>query len=199
MNLTELINRMTMARALMFSLLLAGLYYAIRFDSGANLKSQIDSMQTQLTDKQAQLNGMQAKIERAARYKSSKAEYGETLKNLLSMIPEKFDDTDLERIISDEVKVAGSSLVGISGQVDSGRGSRGEAGLEEFQELAVAVEVQGSFAQHMIFLSNLTKVRQILIVKKISLESVLAGNSNEPAQVKMSATIHAYRYVGQTK
>ena len=99
--------------------------------------------------------------------------------------------SDLMRIVSNETKVAGSSLVGVTPKTQEV-----SKVASEFEELNVSLELNGSFVQHMIFLSNLTKVNQILIVKNFDFSHVRDGKGDDPAVVKMVADIVALRYRG---
>jgi Tfp pilus assembly protein PilO len=99
---------------------------------------------------------------------------------------------DLMRIVSNEAKSAGSSLATIQPKT-----TEVSAVAPEFEELTVELELQGSFLQHMVFLANLTKVQQILIVRKFEFSHLREGKGDEAPQVKLVAEIVAYRYRGK--
>jgi Tfp pilus assembly protein PilO len=195
MKITEMLQRMTMMRALMLGLILCAIYYVIMFDNGRNQEAAIAASQAQLTELQHQISDSQAKLDRAAVYKTSVAQLGTTIQKLLSVIPEKFSTPDLQKILSNEAKVAGSSLASIT------PGKTAEfAYAKEFEELNVSIDLSGSFMQHMVFLSNLTKIPQILIVRKFDLGVAQGGPrmAEDAVNVHMTADIVAYRYKGQT-
>jgi hypothetical protein len=48
----------------------------------------------------------------------------------------------------------------------------------------------------MVFLSNLTKINQILITRKIEFQHQKDGKGDEPPTVGMTAQIVAFRYRG---
>lgn len=195
MKLTEMLQRMTMVRALMLGLILCAVYYLIMFDNGRNQEAAILASQTQITELQQQINNNQAKLDRAAVYKTSVAQLGTQIQKLLSVIPEKFSTPDLQKILSNEAKVAGSSLASIT------PGKTNEfAYAKEFEELNVSIDLSGSFMQHMVFLSNLTKINQILIVRKFDLAVAQGGAkmAEDAVNVHMTADIVAYRYKGKT-
>ena len=66
----------------------------------------------------------------------------------------------------------------------------------EFEELILTIELQGSFLQHMVFLSNLTKINQILIIRKFNMTHSRDGKGDESPVVAMNAEIAAFRYRG---
>lgn len=194
MNVVELLNRLTTGRALLLGLVIAAFYYFLIFDSGVNQKNQIESTRQQITQLQNDIEENQRKLDRALVYKKTAAEVGSTINKLLSLIPEKFSMPDLMRIVSNEVKVAGSSLVSITPNE-----TKVSPAADEFEELSLSVDLNGSFLQHMIFLSNLTKVQQILIIRKFDFGIAREARGDDPPVVKMTAEIVAYRYRGQAK
>lgn len=191
-NLTDMLNKLSTGRALLLGIVIAVFYYFAVFDSGDNHKAQIAQSQARITELETQIQENQRKLDRAMVYKKTAAEVGSTINKLLSLIPERFGMPDLMRIVSNEAKVAGSSLVDIkpgSSEISSV--------AKEFEEINVSVELNGSFLQHMVFLSNLTKINQILIIKKFDMGVAKEAKGDEPALVKMSASIVAFRYRGK--
>lgn len=191
MNLLEALNRLTFGRVVMLGLALAAIYYFIMYDSGANQLAQISNSKQRIQELQQQISTDQQKLDRAAVYKRAATEVGGTIMRLLSLIPENFKMSDLMRIISNEAKTAGSSL-------DSIKPGNQEVSstAPEFEELTVSLDLKGSFLQHMVFLSNLTKINQILIVRQFEFSHVRDGKGDEPAIVKLNAEIVAFRYRG---
>ncbi len=100
--------------------------------------------------------------------------------------------SDLMKIVSNESKVAGSSLVKIEP-----KSTAVSQFAPEFEELLLTIEMQGSFLQHMVFLSNLTKSNQILIIRKFDLIHARDGKGDESPTVTLNAEIAAFRYRGQ--
>lgn len=194
MKFKEMMNRLTMAQALIFSMALAAIYYFLVFDNGATQKALIAQTNSHLQELQTQLDADQTKIDRAAVFKKTASETGSTINKLLATIPEKFSMPDLMRIVSNEAKVAGSSMSSVAPN-----GSEISTVAKEFEELSVSIDLTGTFLQHMIFLSNLTKINQILIVRKLDFTVSREGRSDEPALTTMKADIVAFRYRGPSK
>lgn len=186
------LKRLTMARALVIGLCLAAFYYFVMFDKGLSQVGSISAANSRLSELEAQLKEAQKKLDDAAVYKKTAAEVGTTIEKLLTLIPEKFGLSDLMRIVSNEAKSAGSSLVGVQPQ-----GMAVSEIAPEFEELTVGVELTGSFLQHMVFLSNLTKVNQILIIRKFDISQTVDGRGDEAPVVSLKADIVAYRYRGK--
>ncbi len=192
--LTEMLSRLTLGRALLVGVVVAAFYYFLVFDSGANLIQAQAQSAARITELSAQIDRDQQKLDAAAVYKKTAAEVGSTINKLLSLIPEQFGMADLMRIVSEEAKVAGSSLATIEPKTTSV-----SAIAKEFEEVVVSVDLSGSFIQHMVFLSNLTKINQILIVRKLTLNSEREAKGDEPPLINLKAEIVAFRYSGGAK
>src|ERR1700680_3998601 len=102
-----------MSRALIVGMVLSSLYYFIFLDKGTAQQANIQAAQQQIADLQKQIQESQAKLDRAAIYKKTAGETGTTISKLLGVIPEHFAIPDLMKIVSNEAKVAGSSLASI--------------------------------------------------------------------------------------
>ncbi|MGZ3721698.1 MAG: type 4a pilus biogenesis protein PilO, partial [Bdellovibrionales bacterium] len=180
MKFLEIFNRMTMGRALLLGMVLAAFYYFLMFDGGTTQRTAIDTSKAQVAALQKEILDNQAKLDRAAVYKKTAAEIGTTINRLLGVIPEKFGISDLTKIVSNETRIAGSSLISITpGTPEISPVAK------EFEELTVKLDMNGSFLQHMVFLSNLTKINQILIVRKFDLAMAGEAKGEESPNVHM--------------
>jgi Tfp pilus assembly protein PilO len=187
----EMMARLSVGRAAMLGMVLAAFYYFLVFDSGNVQATGIAQAKVQIATMQKQLIENQAKLDRAAVFKKTAAETGTTINRLLGVIPEHFSAPDLTKIVSNEARVAGSSLASITpGTTEISHVAK------EFEEISVKLEMSGSFLQHMVFLSNLTRIQQILIVRKFDMNIVGQAKGEESPQVHMLADIVAYRYRG---
>lgn len=191
MKINDVLNRISTSRAMIIGILLAAFYYFIVFDKGVTQTSQIEQNTAKIAGLQESIKQSQAKLDRAMVYKKTATEIGSTITKLLTLIPEKFAMPDLMRIVSNEAKVAGSSLADIKPAT-----TQVSPVAKEFEEISVTIDLNGSFLQHMVFLSNLTKIPQILIIRKFDFALVKEGRGDEPSAVKMNAEIVAFRYRG---
>jgi Tfp pilus assembly protein PilO len=187
----DVLARITVGRAVLIGMLLSAFYYFLVFDSGMTQEAGITQGGTTVATLQAQLVDYQKKLDSAAVYKKTAAEVGNTINKLLTLIPEKFGMSDLMKIVSNEAKVAGSSLMKIEP-----KNTTISTIATEFEELILTIELQGSFLQHMVFLSNLTKINQILIIRKFEMIHSRDGKGDESPTVAMNAEIAAFRYRG---
>lgn len=191
MKFSDVLARISVGRAVLIGILLAAFYYWLVFDSGLTQQTSIDQGRAKMATLQAQLVDQQQKLDNAAVYKKTAAEVGNTISKLLTLIPEKFGMSDFMKIVSNEAKVAGSSLMKIEP-----KSTNISAVAAEFEELILTIDLQGSFLQHMVFLSNLTKIQQILIIRKYDLTHLRDGKGDESPTVGLTAEIAAFRYRG---
>ncbi len=192
MNLTDALNRLTTIRALLLGFMMAAIYYFVVFDGGGSYAAQISTLQGQIKEMQTKINAAHAKVERANVYKQAASELGGKIQQMMSVIPESFNVSDLMSIVSKEVETVGSSLINIAPQP-----ARPSLVAPEFEEFMVTINVDGSFNQHMMLLSNLTKVNQILVTRKFELSLNGQPVPGVPPLVKLMATVVAYRYKGK--
>lgn len=184
-----MLRRLTTGRAAMLGLVFSAFYYFFMFDEGLAQKSTLANTRARMEELRGQIQDSQRKLDAAAVYKRTAAEVGTTINRLIKLIPEQFGMSDVMRIVSNEVKSAGSSLVSITPEK-----TEVSAVASEFEELSVKVNLEGSFLQHMVFLSNLTKINQILIVREFEFSHLRDGKGDEAPVVKLVANIVAYRY-----
>jgi len=190
----EMFARLTMMRALILGAFVASLYYFFIFDAGTSQQSAIAAAKADIVNQQKQLTQINQKLDRALEYQRSTAEMGEALNKLLAYIPENFRLQDFMKTVSEEAKMAGLNII----RVAENRSMGTQAKRTDFEELSVNVELQGTFAQQMTFLSNLTKQKQIFILQKFTLDREGNVNSNdvEIPILNFRGEIHAYRYIG---
>lgn len=188
MNIVRILGQLSPLRALLFGFGLAGIYYFIAFDGGSSVLAQIAKSTEDIDRIKLELASARQKLERAQIFEKASAQLGQTLHSVLSYVPEKTNNSDLMKIVSNEVKTSGARLVKMRG-------------LEEpqtatfYQTIVVEVELQGSFVQHMLFLANLTRVDQILTVDRLMIESRGELMDAESPWSVMRVTVKGYRYI----
>ncbi len=184
-----------MGRALILGVVLGVFYYFLLYDSGEAQKAAITTGVARIEELNAQIADAQRKLDAAAVHKKTAAEVGGTLQKLLSSVPVQFGMNEVMRLVSNEAKVAGVSLIGMDPRI-SESSTLSSALSSEFEELGINVKLEGSFLQLMVFLSNLTKANQILIVRKFEIAQAREGKGDEAPVIALSADIMALRYKG---
>lgn len=187
MSVADRLRALSWSQALIFGLIIAGLYYLVGYDTGAALQAQIETTRTSIKDAQAKIVEEEKKLVRIEQYKKATATMGESFRTLLTYIPAKLATFDLLKSVSNEAKAAS---VNISNLADSG--SPIEAGF--YTELTVHVELRGTFQQMMLFLSFLTRSDQFMTVQNLSLNAEDSRSLRESPNLRLSADVHGYRY-----
>ena len=194
MNISEMFARLTRIRALMLGCFFASVYYFFSYDNGMVQATTLVAANAEIEQQKKQLQEINAKLDKAHEYQRSAAEMGEALSRLLSYIPENFRLSDFMKVISEEAKVAGLNIIRIAETHSLPSATLGEK-RNEFEELTVAVELQGTFSQHMTFLSNLTRQKQIFTIEKFLLEKDRESAESESPNISCKGEIKAYRYI----
>lgn len=188
MKITQFLNNLSPMRAMMFGFAIAAIYYFVAYDSGSLLQANIAKYQEDLEKIKAEMVATRKKIEKAQMFEKTSTQLGQTLHSVLTYVPENTNHSDLMKIISNEVKASGERLVKMRGLDDVTSSSF-------YKTVAVEVELQGSFVQHMLFLSFLTRVDQILTVDQLTIDSRGELMDSEAPWSTMRVTIKGYRYI----
>ncbi|MCB0364807.1 MAG: type 4a pilus biogenesis protein PilO [Bdellovibrionaceae bacterium] len=195
MTLADRMQQLTFGKALMFGLLIAGLYYSIGYDSGSELEVSIAQTKEQIQDKQTEIKGLERQIERIKTMQKVMGVLGTEFDSFLSYIPEKMSMPDLMKIISTEAKAAGVGINGI-GEVTSNMASRATSEEGQFyEEMIVEVELVGTYAQLLLFLSYLTKLDKILSISQLSMVSSAKIGDRESPMITFKCLIKGFRYL----
>ncbi len=194
MSALDRIYNMTVTQAFAIGLVLAGLYYFVGYNSGTNLEAQIEANKLSIQDTETKLAEENKKIQRLDEYKRISASMGENLQSLLTFIPTHLETFDLKKTISLEAKAAAVSL----SRMNEITVPPPTAKLF-YKELAVQVDLKGSFQQLMLFLSFLTRAEQFLTVHNLGLTVESSQNKSDSPMLRFTAEIHGYQYIEPEK
>jgi Tfp pilus assembly protein PilO len=189
MNALAKLGTLGMGRVIMISLVICGLYYLVAYDSGDTWRASISqSVQTkdEISKTIARLDGELQEIETLKRAQEQDAE---KLKLLLGYIPEKLSNFELMRTLSNEAKAVGVSI----NQIRDKGGTQAKEN-EFYEEIGVDIDLEGTFPQLVLFLSNLTKLNLILTLETLDLKTTGAGGEGA---LEMAAQVNGYRYVAK--
>lgn len=178
-------SEIPVARVFFISIALTGVYYIVSYDSGEKFRLSATAAISQKAELAKELLKIDQEIAEINQLKAAQARDSERLNTLLDYIPEKLTKTEMMRTLSNEAKSVGVSINGIKD--NGGVGKKHEF----YEEVGVDVDLAGNFAQLMLFLSNLTKLNQILSVENLDLKFNGSGDGDG---LGMSAAIRAYRY-----
>jgi Tfp pilus assembly protein PilO len=199
----EKLKQLTFGKAILAGLAFAAVYYFALYNSGAAIQENINTTQTQVTKQEQELAAIKKAIADAERYQMAKKTLGQELDVVLKAIPVELNAIDLMRTLSNEAKSIGVSILSINAQpAYTPPASSGNGPKPFFEPVAVTVNLEGSYNQLMLFLSNLTKTDRIITVGTMNLQlrDSNGGVDNRGATVlKMGGEFKAYRYLPAEK
>ncbi len=187
MSVLQKLGDMPIGRVIILSLVICGLYYLVEYKAGSQFQSSIDSAAATLQSLEAEDQKIETEIQEIRALKAAQEKDAEQLNLLLAFIPERFSNFELMRTLSTEAKAVG---VNIDSLKDVGV-LQNKSG-EFYEEIGVDIDLEGSFAQLLLFLSNLTKMKQIVTLETLSLR--MSGGGSE-SSLSMSAQVRGYRYI----
>lgn len=179
-------GELPISRVLIIAVVVAGLYYLVGYDDGQGFINAMSAAEQSKTDLTKEMIKIDQELGEINQLKSAQERDGQRLTTLLGFIPEKLTKTELMRTLGNEAKSVGVSINQI--RDNAGQGKKAEF----YEEVGVDVDLAGNFAQLLLFLSNLTRLSQILSIETLELRT--QGNSDGDS-LTMAASIRAYRYL----
>jgi Tfp pilus assembly protein PilO len=180
------IAELPIGKALMISAAMAGLYRLTFYDTGATLEAQIQGASQNLTSMRERTVKADKELVEIKVLQEAQEKDAERLNQLLAYIPEKLTKIQLLQTISNEAKTVGVSLNRLQDTATPANKN------EFYEQIGVEVELGGNFAQFMLFLSNLTRLNQIVTLETLALKTT---SGSESESMSMNAVIRGYRYV----
>lgn len=188
----DALKQLTLNKAIITGIFLAGFYYAAMYDSGERLEQSIQNSNSQIAAKKAELATLERSLVDSEVHRETSKKLGSEMETILKAVPEDYKSPQLMRTLSEQAKASGTSIEALAPAVNQGAQDQGS----EFKPVVVSVSLSGTFNQVMLFMSNLTKVGKIILVNKLELvptspDSVFEENS---PKLRYEAEFQAYRY-----
>lgn len=181
------LGELPFGRAVILSFILMGVYYLIAFDDGGKLRAQLDQATSRNNEVQSEIDKTDKELKEIAELKLAQEKDVNRLNLLLGFIPERLTKIELMRMLSNESKAVGANILGIT---DSGISMDKS---EFYDEIAVEVTLSGSFSQLMLFISNLTRLKQIVTLSELAF--TVTGISDTGVILNMTTKVRGYKYV----
>lgn len=192
MNVSDRLSQMPRQKALVIGVIVGLLYYLIAYDNGEKYEVATKAFQGEARELEIKIKGIDKRIVRANEFKATVDELGGQLEKFVSYIPSKFGSVDLMRVLSTEAKAAGTNIIRIVEQ-NSGR-SLVNGGSEFYDEMEVKLELEGTYAQFVLFLSYLTRIDKIVTVEDMSIVNRQREQAEESPVLQFKSTVKGYRY-----
>lgn len=193
MSVQERLVEMTFSKALLIGVGLAVVYYFVGYDSGSQQIARANQDRSKIQQLNQEIDNVQKELNRSKEFKETLRLKDEQFLTFTSYIPERLNISDMMRAISSEAKAAGVNILSIK---DS---KAVQANYQYTSPLAVDVELEGGFPQHILFLSYLTRLDSIFTVDAMSFSSDSSNRTKSDPRdisVRFKATIVGYRYIG---
>ena len=183
MNILFDIARFRTIQIVVFGSFFMGIFYFTMYNDGSVLKKTIADVETNINQVEEQVNKTQKDLEDVENFEKEILAQEEAVKYFLNFIPSSLTFTEVSTLLIKEAKSAG---VNIEVKQDKRGHKQNDS---EYQTLDVQLTVNGAFAQILLFLSNLTNQKRIIIVNNIDMKvdrvtQLIGANLN----------ISAYRY-----
>jgi type IV pilus assembly protein PilO len=183
----EKLNQLGMDKAIMIGLVLTVIFYFLIYNDGSALEANLAAGRAALEQKTRELESMRKTLADAKTHQEVAARLGKDMEQVLSAVPQDYNNIELMKLVSTEAKSVGLNILSLAG----GEGQASDPG-KNFVPINVSVSLSGTFNQIMMFLSNLTKVGKVILTRDLNLT---AGNSTATSPIMtFSATLIAYRY-----
>ncbi|MBT4761245.1 MAG: type 4a pilus biogenesis protein PilO [Bdellovibrionaceae bacterium] len=190
MNLMVELEKLTMSRAVLVGILMAAIYYFTMYDGGERVMGQINTIKQTIVANKKVIADVERAIKTVEAFARKVEALGDKFEKLVKYIPEDFTAIDQMKLVSKQAKAAGTNIQQI------GRGTEGEK-LNFYQELNVNVNLVGTYTQIVLFLSYLTKLDKVLVMKEMNMSTLGSVKGGEPVKIRFSGRVTGYRYINE--
>jgi Tfp pilus assembly protein PilO len=193
MSVQERLVEMTFSKVFLIGVAFAVLYYFVGYDSGIQHINRASQDRLKIQQLSVEIEAVQTELNRSREFKETLRLKDEQFLTFTSYIPERLNVSDMMKAISSEAKAAGVNILSIKDAKPT------TANYQFTAPLAVDVELEGGFPQHILFLSYLTRLDSIFTLDAMSFQGesqTSKGQDPKDVSVKFKATIVGYRYVG---
>lgn len=165
---------------------IGAVYYFAMFDDGTLLTEQIDAANVQLVEAERQFKQTQKAMQDAERFEAEVQALQRQFEDIIKFMPESMKDSELSRIVSDCARRAELNPLSLTPAKGENKGF--------YETSKLSFNLQGSFPQVMRFLSELSKVPNLLTLEGVQIEKVRAGTEAN-AVLSFKASIVGYKYL----
>lgn len=173
----EKIAALSLQKAFLGGIIALAFYWMAFYDNGDRLRKNIATTQQNIKKLNGDLNQLRGV---SAQLKQKEVLFGEVQGKLMTLdqiIPKEVSDSEIMGEISNEAKAAGANIANIT----SSRGNAG--GSEYYTEIGIEVSLEATYTQVMVFLSFLTKLKKLLVLKEIQMATLKRGSDQGADQL----------------
>ncbi len=173
-------------KVILGSILLAALYYATLYDTGALLDAKVQASEKQLADTIVKLERTKSADKNVKLFVQKVEAAEQQFHEVIEYMPPEINLGNFLQKVKDQASAAGASVQAFSPSSDIEK--------HDFYEIRkFDLQLNGTFSQLAMFLSNLSKMPLLITFDKISIAS-LGGEFDSP-KLSFKGTLLGYRYL----
>lgn len=158
-------------------------YYFLMFNDGTDLNTQIKAAQERREDAKKQLALTEKAMENANRFEKEVEATAKQFERIVEFMPPNIGAAELTAIINKQAQASG---------VKPRISPKGEEPQKDFYQVSrVELELEGTFPQILMFLSNISRVPKLLTFDEVEVKTPTDARSNV---LTFKGTLLAYRY-----
>lgn len=188
----KVFSQLSIVVIIMFNIVIAGLYYVFKYDSGKSIEIEIHNIRKQQKKIQIKNKKLNKKINDFKSIHNLTNQLGEKINSIVNYIPNKITDATILKHLNTESKKAGVSIENIRNQ-----GVIDASEADFYKKIKIHVTVKGGFSQVMIFLSALTGLPIMLIIENFTIKQVTQKVKSVHSfnqEIIMDMDMYGYKY-----
>lgn len=183
MGIKEDFQELSPAKCLVIGLLICVVYYFVLFDKGEAITSEWNTVQAEIDGFKSRLNAVKNAMSDKSAFEGTIVALTRDLEELLKYFPLVLDMNDIQRDLTDKLKVTDNKLIKIN-EVET------KSRFPGYNEYGVELETLGGFHELMAFLSAITKMNRVVDFRQMELKS--ENSTDEFSMVKFKITLSVF-------
>lgn len=187
----DLINKLAImpwARVFVVAGLVALLYWQFGLEEGVT-DEQFQAAEASRSQAQASLVATQKAVADLKKFREELDLMNSQFQQVVELMPSEANVADFMLLIREEATKAGSRVKKLEPAKDIQK-------IDFYETRKLEISLEGNYAQILTFLSNLSRLKRLVTVEKLSLSQTIS-TEQEP-KVAFSGTLVSYRYLAQS-
>ncbi len=173
-------------KVILGAVLVAALYYATLYDTGAILDAKVQASEKQVADTKEKLARTKSADKNVKLFVQKVEAAEQQFREVIEYMPPEINLGNFLQRIKDQASAAGAKVQTFSPSSDIEK--------RDFYEIRkFDLQLNGNFSQLALFLSNLSKMPLLITFERISI-STLGGDFDSP-KLSFKGTLLGYRYL----
>lgn len=186
--MVEQLASLNFLKAAGVGIFLAAIYYFLLAESDTVIRNQMATLRQQIATNKQTIGKQDEEIKKGESIELAKADMNQQLELAQSYLPEKFEDRDLLKILSDDAKAPGNNIISIQA-IELPKGTETQAPPNYVE---ARFDIIGSFVEVTEFLVNLTKRDKFININSLILTRSGSGKSKD-AKISARGTVRLYK------